>query len=60
MDGAELAARIAIVAAERRNYDPRAAVEVLRAAAPDRTVVVDTTTHAPAEVAAKLERLAAG
>lgn len=60
VDGAELAARIAIVAAERRNYDPRAAVEVLRAAAPDRTVVVDTTTHAPAEVAAKLERLATG
>ena len=59
VDGAELAARIAIVATERRNYDPHAAVEILRAAAPDRTVVVDTTTHAPAEVAAKLERLAA-
>ncbi|MYH63630.1 MAG: ATPase [Caldilineaceae bacterium SB0675_bin_29] len=59
VNGAELAARIAIVAAERRNYDPHAAVEILRAAAPDRTVVVDTTSHAPAEVAAKLERLAA-
>lgn len=60
VDGAELAAKVAIVAAERRNYDSHAAVEILRAAAPDRTVVVDTTTHAPAEVAAKLERLAAG
>ena len=59
VDGAELAAKIAIVAAERRNYDPHAAVEILRAAALDRTVVVDTTAHAPAEVAAKLERIAA-
>ena len=59
VDGPELAAKIAIVAAERRNYDPHAAVEILRAAALDRTVVVDTTTHAPAEVAAKLERIAA-
>ena len=59
VDGAELAAKIAIVAAERRNYDPHAAVEILRAAAPDRTVVVDTTAHAPDAVAAELERLAA-
>ncbi len=59
VDGAELAAKIAIVAAERRNYDPHAAVEILRAAAPDRTVVVDTTAHSPVEVAAKLERIAA-
>lgn len=59
VDGAELAAKIAIVAAERRNYDPHAAVEILRAAALDRTVIVDTTAHAPAEVAAKLERIAA-
>lgn len=59
VDGAELSAKIAIVAAERRNYDPHAAVEILRAAAPDRTVVVDTTAHSPVEVAAKLERIAA-
>ena len=59
VDGAELAAKIAIVAAERRNYDSHAAVEILRAAALERTVVVDTTAHAPAEVAAKLERIAA-
>lgn len=58
VDGVELAAKIAIVAAERRNYDPNAAIEILRAAAPDRTLVVDTTTHGPAEVAAKLARLA--
>ena len=59
VDGAELSAKIAIVAAERRNYDPHAAVEILRAAAPDRTVVVDTTAHSPVEVAALLERIAA-
>ena len=59
VDGAELAAKIAIVAAERHNYDPYAAVEILCAAALDRTVVVDTTTHSPTEVAAKLERLLA-
>ena len=58
VDGAELAAKLAIVVAERRNYDPHAAVEILRTAAPDRTVVVDTTIHAPNEVAAKLEQLA--
>ncbi len=57
VDGAELAAKIAIVAAERRNYDPHAAVEILRAAAPDRSVVVDTTTHSPAEVAAAIGQL---
>ena len=59
VDDVELAAKIAIVAAERRNYDPNAAIEILRAAAPDRALVVDTTTHAPAEVAAQLARLAA-
>ena len=57
VDGAELAAKIAIVAAERRNYDPLAAVEILRAAAPDRTVIVDTTTHSPAAVAAAIGEL---
>ena len=57
VDRAELAAKIAIVAAERRNYDPRAAVEILRRQAPDRTVVVDTTTHSPDEVAAAIGEL---
>ena len=57
VDRAELAAKIAIVAAERRNYDPHAAVEILRREAPDRTVVVDTTTHSPAEVAAAIGEL---
>ena len=57
VDGAELAAKIAIVAAERRNYDPHAAVEILRRQAPDRTVVVDTTTRSPAEVAAAIGEL---
>lgn len=58
VESAELAAKIAIVAAERRNYDPGAAMKILRAAAPDRTLVVDTTTHTPAKVAAKLAQLA--
>lgn len=56
VDEAELAAKIAIVAAERRNYDQRAAVDVLRRRAPDRTVVVDTTAHSPTEVAALIDR----
>ena len=57
VDGAELAAKVAIVAAERRNYDPHAAAEILRRQAPDRTVVVDTTTHSPAEAAAAIGAL---
>ena len=57
VDGAELAAKVAIVAAERRNYDPHAAAEILRREAPDRTVVVDTTTHSPAEAAAAIGEL---
>ena len=52
VDGAELAAKIAIVVAERRNYDPNAAAEILQRQAPDRAVVIDTTAHSPAEVAA--------
>ncbi|MCY4118827.1 MAG: hypothetical protein OXF55_18205 [Caldilineaceae bacterium] len=55
--GVELAAKVAIVAAERRNYDPHAAAEILRREAPDRTVVVDTTTHSPAEAAAAIGEL---
>ncbi len=54
VNGAELAAKIAIVVAERRNYDPNAAVEILQSQVPDRTVVVDTTAHSPAEVAAAI------
>ena len=57
VDGVELAAKVAIVAAERRNYDPHAAAEILRREAPDRTVVVDTTTHSPAEAAAAIGEL---
>lgn len=57
VDGAELAAKVAIVAAERRNYDPHAAAVILRREAPDRTVVVDTTTHSPAEAAAAISEL---
>ena len=52
VDGAELAAKIAIVVAERRNYDPNAAAEILQRQAPDRAVVIDTTAHSPAAVAA--------
>ncbi len=57
VDGAEIAAKVAIVAAERRNYDPHAAAEILRREALDRTVVVDTTTHSPAEAAAAIGSL---
>lgn len=59
VEGAELAAKIAIVVAERRNYDPYAAVETLRLRAPHRTILVDTTTNAPSQVAAAIHGLLA-
>lgn len=53
----ELAAlrdKVAIVVAERRNYDPAAAIAELRRLAPDRTLVVNTATTPPAEVAGQI------
>lgn len=51
VDADELAAKIAIVAAERRNYDPDAATKTLQRQASSRTVVIDTTSQSPAQAA---------
>ncbi len=47
----DLQAKLQIVITERGNYDPQITIATLRAIAPDRTLVVDTTTHQPAEIA---------
>lgn len=39
----ELRAKLQIVVEERRNYDPQAAIAYLKAHAPDRTLLIDTT-----------------
>jgi len=51
---------LAIVAEERRNYDPAATRAALLAAAPDRALVVDTAAHAPAAVAQQILALLEG
>lgn len=51
--------KYAIIAAERRNYDPDRAVAALMALAPQRSAVVDTTKAGPAEVGEALARLLA-
>jgi len=50
----ELRAKVAIVIAERRNYDPAAAIQELKQLAPERTLVIDTTAHTPAEIAGEI------
>lgn len=40
----ELRTRLKIVAEERRNYDPTAAIQVLQQGAAERTLVIDTTS----------------
>jgi hypothetical protein len=47
----ELAAKLQIVMAERRSYDPLATLESLQRHAPHATLFVDTVTHAPEAVA---------
>lgn len=50
----ELQAKLKIIAAERRNYDPDASCEALQTLAPDRTLLVDTNLFAPPEVARQI------
>jgi hypothetical protein len=50
----ELRSKVAIVIAERRNYDPAAAIHELTQRAPERTLIVDTTTHTPTEIAGQI------
>ncbi|RME64441.1 MAG: ATPase [Caldilineae bacterium] len=56
----DLRAKIAIVAAERRNYDPAGAINVLQTLAPGRTTIVDTTQATPDEAAAQILADASG
>ncbi|MBX3001247.1 MAG: hypothetical protein KF893_22190 [Caldilineaceae bacterium] len=50
----DLRAKLTIVIAERRNYDPAAAIAELHQSAPDRTLVIDTALHRPADVAQQI------
>ena len=54
-DGGEVVKQVAIVLAERRNYDPAAARQHLeRHLTPDRLLVIDTTEYDAAAVAARV------
>jgi hypothetical protein len=50
----DLRAKLQIVVEERRNYDPRATLAALRAAAPARTLYVDTMLYPPDQVAQQI------
>ncbi|MFQ5612114.1 MAG: ATPase [Anaerolineae bacterium] len=51
----DVAKKVAIVVAERRNYDPQAAKSYLaRALPPDRCLVIDTGAHPPQSVAEQI------
>ncbi len=54
ISAADLRAKVQIVLEERRNYDPAAAIQVLQTSAPDRTLVVNTTSYLPKQVAAQI------
>lgn len=54
VSAADLRAKVQIVLEERRNYDPAAAINVLQAGAPNRTLVINTTRHSPKQVAAQI------
>jgi len=51
---ADLVAKLKIVLEERRHYDPAATQTALRDHAPARSLIVDTVTHAPRDVAGRL------
>lgn len=50
----DMAAKLAIVSEERRNYDPDATIAALRSAAPERLCEVDTVTNGPEACAAQI------
>lgn len=50
----EMAAKLAIVSEERRNYDPDATLGALQANAPSRLCIVDTVENGPADCAAAI------
>lgn len=51
---ADLQSKVAIVVAERQNYDPAGAIEQLARHAAERTLVVDTARWQPPEIAQKI------
>lgn len=57
LDPAEVHAKLAIVAAERRNYDPDRTVAALLEAAPERSFIVDTSATPPEMIGALVARI---
>lgn len=53
VSSADLRAKLQIVIEERRSYDPAATRHALQQHAPQRTLYLDTVTHAPTAVAAQ-------
>lgn len=54
VSAAELRAKLAIVVAERQNYDPAAAIATLAQLAAQRTLVIDTSTCTPDQAARRI------
>ena len=54
VDPAELQAKLKIVQTERQNYDSDASIDALLSVAPQRTLVVDTATYSPQQVAEQI------
>jgi hypothetical protein len=50
----DLRAKLQIVVEERRNYDPAAAIALLQAQAPQRSLIVDTASHTPDQVVGQI------
>ena len=57
VEAGEMAAKLRIVVAERRNYDPTATREALIDLAPTRTLAIDTTRRTPSEAAERIAKL---
>ena len=57
VEASEMAAKLRIVVAERRNYDPAATRAALIDLAPTRTLAIDTTRRSPAEAAERIAKL---
>jgi hypothetical protein len=55
----DLRAKLQIVIEERRNYDPVATRTAMQSAAPERSLIIDTTQHDPKQVAALIQAFVA-
>jgi hypothetical protein len=60
LDYDNVRAKLKIVAVERRNYDPDKTMVALRTAAPGRSVIIDTTSTAPAAIGHMIANLLSG